>query len=412
MQKLVKRKIEKQDHFGRGIVREKEKVVFVEQALEDEICTLQVIQEKKNYALAKVLQYDKVSPDRTEVTCPYYDRCGGCQLLHQSYEAQLKFKRNKVIELMKKFANIREDKIKLVKPSLPFAYRNKVVFHIEYDRLGFYQEKTKELIPVDDCLLLQEEIKQVIPSLQAYIKDHPGLTDAMIRFGDESKEILLSLKGKAEKESLIAFFHGKVDSLLWNEEVLFGKDEVVIKLFDQKFQVASHSFFQVNRYQTETLYQVVIDWIKKQKPKKVLDLYCGTGTIGLLVSPYVEEVRAVEVVEDAVKNAIKNQSLNHRKNISFHCAKVEEEIASILTDIDFIILDPPRSGLEKRVIEEILQASIPQIVYISCDPTTLARDLKLLQEKYEVIEIQPVDMFPNTFHVECVCVLKIANHYK
>lgn len=405
MEMLKNKKIENQDHFGRGIVHNKGKTIFVEQALKNEICDIVIVDENKKYTSSKVLELKKVSQERVKVLCPYYDSCGGCQLLHQSYESQLLFKTNKVQELMEKFANIKKEKVRPTLGNVPFSYRNKVFYHIEKDKLGFYQRKTNDLIKVDRCLLVDDKIQELTKQLQNYIKDHHELKEAMIRVSSNQKEMMLSVSGKTDEKELSQFFKGKVTSLWLNGTLVSGKPYITSQLFSQKFQISPLSFFQVNSYQTEVLYQIVIDWIKKLNPKQVLDLYCGTGSIGLLVSPYVEKVVGIEVVKEAIQNAIQNQKINNRENISFLCGKVEDKIDLLQGDFDLVIVDPPRSGLDEKVIETIFKMQSSHVIYISCDPATLARDLGLLKKKYEIIEIQPVDMFPNTYHVECVSVL-------
>lgn len=407
MKLLKNKKIEKQDHFGRGIIHDEEKIIFVENALKDEIGDILITLENKKYKSGRVVEFHKTSLNRTSVDCPYYDKCGGCQLLHQNYLSQLTFKENKVKEIMKKFANISLDKIKAILGSEQFSYRNKVVYHIKKDKLGFYRDKTNNLISIEHCLLVDDLINEVTVILKEYIKTHHNLTGAMIRVGNKTKEILLSLKGDEKKEDLIDCFMGKVDTLIYNDEVLFGNNYINSKLFNHTFKVSSPSFFQVNVYQTEVLYQLVIDRVKEIKPKIVLDLYCGTGTIGLLVSSYVDKVIGIEIIKEAIDNARENQKLNSRENISFYVGKVEEKLEEFKNNIDLVIVDPPRSGLDSKVIDVLLEMKTKDIIYISCDPVTLARDLNKLQSHYEIETIQPVDMFPNTYHVECVCVLKL-----
>lgn len=399
--------IEKQDHFGRGITHVDEKVVFVNKALKDEICHIEIVKSKKNFSIAEIKKLISPSKNRIQSLCPYYDKCGGCQLLHQEYINQLNFKQTKVCEIVTKTLGIEKDKVLPILGSENYNYRNKVVLHINNQKMGFYEEKSNRLIDIETCLLLDKKILEIIKYLRSYIKDNYGLTEAIIRTGDG---VLLSIKGKSDKEKLITFFKDKVATLIYNEEVMFGSGVIVEKLFDKSFELASPAFFQINKYQTERLYQIVIDSIKKKKSKNVLDLYCGTGTIGILVSPYVDRVIGIEVVDEAIVNAKRNKEINNITNISFYTGKVEERLNFLTNEVDTIITDPPRSGMKKDVIDTILKIKPKNIIYVSCDPMTLARDLKLLKEKYKIDFIQPVDMFPNTYHVECVTLLVMKNH--
>lgn len=400
-------KIEKQDHFGRGITYIDDKICFVNNALQNEKCEVIVDNETKKFILAHTSKLLEKSIDRVEVSCPYYKNgCGGCQILHEKYDAQVKFKQKKVEEVMEKYGAISKEKVLPIIPCCnQFSYRNKVVLHIKEERLGFYQEKSKELIEIEACPLLHSSLNDVILLLKKYIKRYPGITSAVIRFGNLHDEVMLVLNGKAKKEELVSFWKEKVNTLIYQDEVLFGKGKITSKLFNQQFQVSPSSFFQVNDKQTETLYKIVLDRIKQINAKNVLDLYCGTGTIGMLLSPYVEKVIGVEVVKEAVLNAKDNQKQNNILNISFLEGKVEDHLEVLTKEIDTIVVDPPRSGLHSNVISSILKINAQNIIYVSCDVMTLARDLNLLKEKYEIEFVQPVDMFPNTYHVECVSVL-------
>ncbi len=231
-----------------------------------------------------------------------------------------------------------------------------------------------------------------------------GIKQAMIRVGNKTKERMLVVEGKMKADSLVSVFSSLVTSLYVNGVCYSEHKTICSILFDKTFFVSKDSFFQVNLYMTEILYGTVLDLVKKEHFCHALDLYCGTGTIGILLAPYVKQVTGIEIVEEAIKDARENAKQNGISNVTFHQGKVEEVLPSLKEDIDLVVVDPPRSGLDEVTISTIEKRQPKTIIYISCDPVTLARDLTKFVS-YEVEFIKPVDMFPNTYHVECVCVL-------
>lgn len=395
-------KIEKLDYYGRGISRSSGKVYFIENALKDEDVSIILLKEKKKYCEAKLKEISNISKDRTEAKCKYYNVCGGCQLMHIKEEKQEQFKKEKVEEILKKFLKYNKDVNDIVF-SKNFNYRNKVVLHVKENKLGFYKNKTNELIEIDKCLLLNPVINDLISYLKNYIelKDIKKIT---IKVGNKTNEVMLIIDGSiAYYQNLLEI----VDVLIINEKVMTTKDYITSYIGNKKYIIKRNSFFQVNYDISTRMYNKVKDIIVKEKSKNVLDLYCGTGTIGIYISDVVSKITGIEVVSDAIESANTNKKINNVENIEFILGKVEDKLDLISNNnIDTIIVDPPRSGLHKKVIPTLEKISPKTIIYVSCDPITMARDIKLLSNDYELVEVTPYDMFPNTYHVETVCVLE------
>lgn len=396
-------KIEKLDYYGRGISRSSGKVYFIENALKDEDVSITLLKEKKKYCEAKLKEISNISKDRTEAKCKYYNVCGGCQLMHIKEEKQEEFKKEKVEEILKKFLKYNKDVNDIVF-SKNFNYRNKVVLHVKDNKLGFYKNKTNELIEIDKCLLLNPVINDLISYLKNYIelKDIEKIT---IKVGNKTNEVMLIIDGSIAKyQNLLEI----VDVLIINEKVMTTKDYITSYIGNKKYIIKRNSFFQVNYDISTRMYNKVKDVIVKEKSKNVLDLYCGTGTIGIYISDVVSKITGIEVVSDAIESANTNKKINNVENIEFILGKVEDKLDFISNNnIDTVIVDPPRSGLHKKVIPILEKISPKTIIYVSCDPITMARDINLLSNNYELVEVTPYDMFPNTYHVECVCVLKL-----
>ena len=394
--------IEKLDYYGRGIGRINNKITFVENALKDEIVDIKILKESKKYNEAIVKSYNTKSKSRVTPKCKYYNICGGCNISHLKEEEQEGFKDSKIKELLNRNLNIEHlDKIEYSKF---YNYRNKIVLHIKEDKLGLYKNKSNELIEIDECLLVDDKINNVIKILKKIIKKEKNLKKATIKLGNTTNEVMLILEGKIKDYSELL---NKVDVLIINDKVVSKKDYIISIIGNKKYKISKNSFFQVNQVITEKIYNEIRSNIEKINPKNVLDLYCGTGTIGIYIADLVKKVIGIEVIEDAVLDANFNKELNNIDNISFILGKVEDKIIDIKDNIDLIIVDPPRSGLDKKVIPVINKLKAKNIIYVSCNPITLVRDLKLLKDNYNIEYIKPYDMFPNTYHVECVCVLKL-----
>lgn len=395
-------KIEKLDHFGRGICYIDGKICFVEDTLPGEEVKVKITLEKKKYMLGTVKDFYSVSPDRVDDVCPYKDKCGGCDLSHLSYKKENEYKCLKVKEILKKYADVDEVLVEDVSFGEEYNYRNKITLHGDHNIIGYYKKNSNDIVPINKCLLVDEKINHIINVINMMSSDNE-YKDIIIRVSNDSEEVLISITGKVKGYEVL---EDLCDSLIINDEVVKGERTIMSFIGEKKFIISDKGFFQVNKTLTERLYNEVLNIVKEVKPKKVLDLYCGCGTIGIYISDYVDEVVGVEVFKESIENAKKNKKLNNCHNIRFICDKVENVIDNIKDNTDLVIVDPPRGGLDKTSIDVLLSMNVNNLVYVSCDPVTLARDIKLLKEKYDVVSVKPFNMFSKTYHVECVCLLK------
>ena len=391
-------KIEKLDHFGRGIVNIDGKIGFVTNATIGDEVVISKLQEKKKFFLCDVKEYAKKSDLRKKSFCKYSSICGGCDIGDLIYEEQLKFKKEKVENIVKKYfkqyININD-----VLYDKDTNYRNKITLHVKNGKIGLYKRNSNDLVEIDSCLLVNDKINEIITKLKDFIKDKD--VNKIIIKCTNLDEIMLIFYGNVSENDVLKSFD--CNSIFINDKCISNK-YIYETIGDFKFALSKDSFFQVNRYNTINLYNEIVRKIKKENYKSVLDLYCGTGTIGIFASKYVSNVIGIEEVEDAIESANINKKINNICNIEFICGKVEDNICKF-KDIDLIVTDPPRSGMDKKTVENILEINPRTIIYVSCDIMTLVRDLNYLKEKYNILEITPVDMFPNTAHCESVTVL-------
>lgn len=356
------------DHQGRGIGRIHDKIIFVPNTMPTEIVEVEITKDKKKFMEGKVIHFLEKSKDRVEGLCPYYPKCGGCQLLHMPYAMQLEYKQKKMENILKRYGLENVNLKDIVKSPKIVHYRNKATFQNENHQLGYFEEESYHFIPIDNCLLLDEKINESIQKLPT----------------DRGKVVVRSNQ----------------------KEITFEEDKKVMhNIVDYQFLVSLPSFFQINDSVTPLLYGKVKEYLNPTKEDIVLDLYCGTGTIGIFVSDCCKKVIGIEKCKEAIIDAKENAKFNHVSNIEFICGDAGVETKKLKEKPTSIIVDPPRSGLNQETIDIILKLEPTKIVYVSCDPMTLVRDLNILKEKYDIKEITPFDMFPNTYHVENVCLL-------
>lgn len=391
MKKIIVR-IEKLDHFGRGIAKVNNMPIFVENSLVDEEIEVLITKEKKNYMEGVVIDYIKKSPLRVKSNCPYYDKCGGCDLLHLSYIEQLKYKENKVKEIIKKFSGL--ECVNNIVGSKQFNYRNKITLQVK-NGIGYFQKKSNDIINIDYCLLVDDKINLIINGLKKI-----DVSDV--------KKIVIRV---TNLESMVVFYGNinsnidlDVDTIIINGKVIKGNGYIREEINDFKFIISPTSFFQVNNVGMINIYNKVLEYVDGGN---VLDLYCGTGTISIYVSKKANKVLGIELNKEAIKDALINKKLNSINNIDFISGDVGTVLSQNKFKSDIVIVDPPRAGLDSKSIDNIIKIKSKKIIYVSCNPVTLARDLNILKEKYDVIEITPFDMFGNTYHVECVSLLKL-----
>lgn len=389
--------VEKFDHFGNGLSKCNEKIVFIKRVLPKEEILYNVKREKKHFIEAEVSEIISSSIDRIDSICPYYNECGGCNFLHATYALEKEFKKNKAKEILGNYNKFYE--------TVDINYRNKVTLHVKGRNIGFYQEKTNDIIDISYCYLLNDKINNILERLNKYIKstDHE-INSIVIKSND--KEVLLDINGNIDENFLNAFFD--VDTIINNDYIIKGSGYLIENIDKYKFQISSKSFFQVNKSGLLNIYEIIKKYLGNNHYKKALDLYSGIGTWGTLISDYVDKVICIELNKSSIKDAFANRELNNINNMEIINGKVEDFIDSFL-NIDLVITDPPRSGLDKKTKEHLMKIKPKRIIYISCDMLTLKRDLDELNKMYDIIEINLVDMFKRTYHVETVVLLTLKD---
>lgn len=432
------------DDFGRGIVSVEGTTAFVPNLLpgEEAIVTTEFSYGKLKEALLK--QRLTTSKDRVKPSCPYYPKCGGCQIRHLSYEKQLEYKTQKVKDLLHKFAGLDLDVLPCIGLNHPTRFRNKVQKPVKYlpkySRIcaGFYQNGTHDLIPVEDCLsesTLSNQITNLVLSLRAkyhypaydedketglvrhiLIKTSSDLSMALVTLVvttpiiKRRREFAKELRSRCKeiRGVVLNINNRKTNVILGEKEVrLAGYDKISDRIFSKTFLISSKSFYQTNSRQIEVLYGKAREFAHLKETDDVLDAYCGTGTIGLCLADKVHSVTGVEIVPEAVKDAKLNAKINKITNATF----IEKDCTEYRLDnpgkFSLVIRDPPRRGTTPEFIHALETRKPERVVYVSCDPVTLSRDLKLRKESFSIEKVQPVDRFPNSLHVETVVSLKL-----
>lgn len=390
--------IEKLDDYGRGITHINNKVVFVENALPHEEVEIQITSDHKKYDEAKVMKYVKKSKDRIESICQHFNECGGCNLLHLSYEDTLLFKREKIKSLLEKAKIEYKKEIEIIKNDNPFYYRNKISMKIENGKIGFYKDNTHELVEIKKCFLAKEPINEVIKNYKLLNLLNASLT---VRCNNNN-EILLIIESEEKNYNIeLAKLKEKIKlvGIVYNNKTIYGDNFFYERINNQLFKVSYDSFFQINNYVASKLFNLIKNNISENSI--VLDLYSGVGTLGISASSSSKEVYSMEIVKNAVLNGITNAKLNKINNMKFLLGDVSKTISKLNIYFDTLIIDPPRKGLDKNSKNFILQKLPKKIIYVSCDPHTLIRDLKELGKEYEIVEFKILDMFSYTYHTEC-----------
>ena len=399
------------ENEGSGVAKINGMVVFIPKTLVGEKARIRITEIKKNYARGKVIEILESSKKRVKSTCPYYEECGGCNLRHQSSKENLKFKKEKVEIALKKIGKLDVKVDDVISSFKEDNYRNKVSFKVEDDRIGFYCEGTYQLVDIDNCLLLENEINDCLKIIRKYIKEFKNKINSItIKYGNALNDILIDITSSCEDDiNILNYLHVNIKNLktvIFNDMIIYGDGYIKQVTNGLMFNCSSKSFFQVNTIQTEKLYETAIKLAGIKDTDIVLDLYCGTGTITSILSGYAKKVIGIEIVEDAIIDAKNNLKINNINNVKFICGDATKEISKIKENIDTIFVDPPRKGVDRKAIAVMKKMLPKKIVYISCNPVTLARDLSYLTDLYNVKKVVPVDMFPNTSHVECVTLLQ------
>ena len=432
---------------GEGIAKIDNFTIFVPQTVKGEKVNILILKVNKTYAFAKALEILNKSPQRIIEDCKTYKRCGGCSLRFLEYEATLEIKENIVSNCLKKALGKEMKVNKAIGMGNPFNYRNKLQYPLGLNKegkpvMGVYAKRSHEIIPVEKCQIQNELSEQIAKDVFEYIKDNKisvyneqNLTGTMrhivIRIGVITQEIMLILvmndnNFKKEKEFItyITSKYPQIKTIIKNynpkntnvilgtkNETIYGPGYIYDILGDYKFKISPLSFYQTNPVQTEALYEKALEYANLTGAETILDLYCGIGTIGIFASKKAKKVYGIEIIENAIKDAKENTQINNIQNAEFYCGEVENVLPKIIFQNNIkpevVFVDPPRKGLDTKTINTILNLQPPKIIYISCNPATFARDVAILNEKYEIKEVTPVDMFPFTSHVECVTLLEL-----
>ncbi|OEK65651.1 RNA methyltransferase [Staphylococcus equorum] len=439
---VVEGKVIDLTHEGHGVVKLDRYPIFVPNALINETIEFKVIKVKKNFAIGKLIEIKKESEERVEPPCVYYHKCGGCQLQHMTYQAQLNMKKEQVVNLFHRKADFKDTIIHdTIGMDNPWFYRNKSQVPVGKNNenkviTGFYRQRSHDIIDMDECLIQDNMHQDVLNQLKLWFnelnisiynerKKQGLMRHVVIRTGHHSRELMVVFvtNGKKFKQSdvltekLVAAFpeivsvkHNVNDThsnVIMGETsyTLYGKDEIQDTLSDVTFKISDQSFYQINSIQTEKLYQRAIEYAELKGEETILDTYCGIGTIGLYMAPKAQHVYGVEIVPEAIADAKQNATLNQFENTTFVCGKAEEVILKWKAQgikPDVVMVDPPRKGCDETFLETLLELNPRKIVYISCNPSTQQRDAQQLAQQYKLTQITPVDMFPHTTHVETV----------
>lgn len=429
-------------HDGAGVAKVEGYPLFVPNGLPGEKAKIKVIKANKGYGFGKLIEIYEKSPYRVKPSCPIYKECGGCQLQHISYEGQLKAKEKQVRDVLERIGKLENVKIHpVLGMENPWRYRNKAQVPVGEQEGGliggFYQQKSHQIINMKECIIQQEKNDEVVQAVidicsrygvRAYDEGrHKGeLRHIMARYGLVTGEVMVVLITRTNDlphknkiiEDIISHIEGvksivqnvnpKKTNVIFGDEtkVLWGEEVIYDLIGDIKFAISARSFYQVNPEQTKVLYEKALEYANLSGTENVIDAYCGIGTISLFLAQKAKKVFGVEIVPEAIEDAKRNAELNGIENAEFAVGEAEVVIPKWYEEgnvAEVLIVDPPRKGCDEALLQTIIKMKPKRVIYVSCNPGTLARDLRILEDGgYQTIEVQPVDMFPQTSHVEVV----------
>ena len=428
---------------GKGVVKYNNSVVFVDGLFPNEEADIEILYHRAGVSYGKVIKLHKLSKDRIQPRCKICTSCGGCQYQQLIYQAQLKYKTKRVKEALSRIAKVDTEVLPCLGMDNPYNYRNKIQVPYNKDRngkvkFGFYKENTHIIMPIKECAIEDKraapilwDIKLLLEEMNIPVYNEDSgkgiLRYVLIRTSHHYKELMvvlvttqLNFPGQRNFVNELVSRHPEITTVVENvnnrhtnvilgnqEKVLYGPGHIKDDILGLTFEISASSFFQVNPIQVEKLYASALNLIDFSKKEVVLDAYSGVGTIGLIAAKNAKKVISVEINKSAHKNAIENAKRNNVDNIEFVCADAGEYISKSDIDIDVLIMDPPRSGSDETFLSTVINKRIKKIIYISCNPETLARDIAYLSSLYKVTYVQPVDMFPMTAHVETICALSL-----
>jgi len=447
---IVRVEINGMTHDGNGVGRTNGMVVFAKNAVEGDIADVKITSCKKRFLNGVVYNIVRPSEDRIMPDCKLFGKCGGCNFRNVLYAAELKYKTDRVRNAFRKITGIRDTKVNdCLACDKTDSYRNKSEFSVcrlsdGSISIGFLRSESYDLIEIDECKLLPDVMNRALKTIKEALElniadvvskecsENFGIHHIILRSSSINDDLMLifisSSKDFTELKKLSEVISEKTENIKsvyyvysqkdkWNfyngAKLLYGCETIQDKIGDIVIKISPESFFQVNTKQAEVLYEKVLEFAKLGENDFVLDVYCGAGSIGLFLANKCREILGIETVAKAIKDAEENALNNNISNAQFICAKAEDKLIELSNKgikADVVVLDPPRVGCEGSALEAITYIKPKRIVYVSCDPETLARDVKVIMEKgYEISEIQPVDMFPRTAHVETVCLLSKLN---
>ncbi|KMY58768.1 23S rRNA (uracil(1939)-C(5))-methyltransferase RlmD [Geobacillus stearothermophilus] len=434
-------------HDGLGVAKVDGFPLFVKHALPGERAKVKAIKVKKGYGYGRLVELYEPSPDRVEPPCPVYRQCGGCQLQHLSYEGQLKAKEKQVKEVLARIGKLDGVTVHpVIGMKNPWRYRNKAQVPVDEREgglvAGFYKERTHEIIDMDACLIQQEANDVVVQAVKRIAErygippydeaTHKGvLRHIVARYGAATGEVMVVLVTRTDHlpheqdivrdivraipgvKSIVQNVNPERTNVIFGAKtrVLWGSEFITDRIGGIQFAISARSFYQVNPEQTKVLYDKAFEYAELTGRETVIDAYCGIGTISLFLARKAKHVYGVEIVPEAIEDAKRNAKLNGIQNVTFEVGAAEDVIPRWYQEgirADCLVVDPPRKGCDAALLETIIAMKPPRVVYVSCNPATLARDSRILEDGgYETIEVQPVDMFPHTAHVECVAKIRL-----
>ncbi|WP_295883603.1 23S rRNA (uracil(1939)-C(5))-methyltransferase RlmD [uncultured Anaerococcus sp.] len=400
---------------GRGVARTEGKTVFVENAVYGETLDAEILAEKKNFLEARKSQTKLKSDYQRKPPCPYFYECGGCSIMDINYKTQIDLKQNLIKNAIKKSTGINLEDIEVIE-SPEFSYRNKIRLQVDKDGgLNYLETYSKKMVKIDDCLIANEKIAENLVDIAKITREinqkFTGIIEE-ISIRASEKNILLNLQGNFNNKA-IAYIKERYSNSIYNINLLVARDLIIIsgegyldyKIGQKEFKISANDFYQVNDYQIEKLYGVAREFLGENQ--KLLDLYCGSATSSMSIND--DNIVGVEINKNAIEDAKENAKRNGLRDYKFIAknAKFIDNNFINKEKIDAITVDPPRAGLDKEVVKTIANADIEKIVYISCNPQTLARDIKrFIDRGYKLEKIKAVDMFPQTMHVETIALIQ------
>jgi len=409
----MKIKIDKIVYGGKGIGKVNNKTCFVPYVLPEEEVDVEVVKEKTKLCEGVIKNIIKKSPLRIDPKCKYFTECGGCDFQHANYETQIKIKKDILEETLNRIGKIEKYVDKIVPSKNPFFYRNRVQFKSDGKNFGFFKSESKEIINIESCVISHEKINEAIKGFREICKLHKNIKEIHVYYPNTEKALIKIVLNEYEEintKSITGNLPIDVNGIgiYLNSKRLktFGKTFTFEKVEKFNFRVSIDSFFQVNRFQIENILNEVLQEVEENKV--VGDIFCGVGLFTIPVSKKSKKVFGIELNKSAVKDANYNLKINNIKNAKFFQSSAEKSANIIFGyNPEILIFDPPRTGINKSLIEKILKLKkLKKIIYVSCNPSTAARDINLLNKNFELKKVKLIDMFPQTHHIESIFVLE------